>query len=68
MELRDVQAALAELERQQKKLGNRIAHREKLVADAQADIRRMRRELEDLVDRHIALGSEERKIIEGESE
>lgn len=64
MDLVTVQAALAELERQQKKLGNKIANRERQAADRQAEADAFKRELEALIDRHIELGAVERELKE----
>lgn len=66
MDLRTVQAALADIERQQKRIGNKIEHRTRVIAEAQVEVARLRRELSDLVDKHIELGGIERDLKENE--
>lgn len=64
MDLATVQAALADLERSMKKVGNKIKYREKVISDAEAELRELKREHEDLVDKHIELGAVERGLKE----
>jgi peptidoglycan hydrolase CwlO-like protein len=62
--LQDIQAAIADLDRQQKRLMRQIKHREKLVAEYQGQADEMKRTLDGVQDRWIALIAREREIKE----
>lgn len=66
MDLATVQAALADLERSMKRVGNKIKYREKVISDTEAELRKLKREHEDLVDKHIELGAVERRLTDDE--
>lgn len=66
MDLATVQAALADLERSMKKIGNKIDYRERIIRNTEAEIRELKREHEDLVDKHIELGAVERGLKDDE--
>lgn len=62
----DLRAAIAELARQQTRLGKQIAHREEQARARQAEADAFKRELEDVVDRWLALIAQER-ALDGDS-
>lgn len=65
--LADVQSAIADVEREMKKLRNKIAYRERTVQALLGEIEPMKREEADLVDRYVRLVAEEQEIIRPES-
>lgn len=67
MDLVEVQAAIADLDRQQKKLINKIKYAEQVAEDMAARARRLRAEVEGLQDRWIALIQKERELKENGS-
>lgn len=64
MDLETVQAALAETERELKKLNNKIAYREKVIAETYAEVGELRLKAAFLTDRYETLVVEERKLKE----
>jgi FtsZ-binding cell division protein ZapB len=64
--LEDLQAAIAELERKQKKLINKIKYADQVAEDMRARASRLRAEVDEVQDRLLALIVKERAIKEGE--
>lgn len=63
MDLKEIQAAIAELDRQRQKLNRQIEHREGEAAKRLDEAKAFKRELSDVVDRWVNLIAEEQKIV-----
>lgn len=66
MDLDTVRAAINDIERDLKKVANKIEYRERVIRNTQAEIAELRRDREDLVDRYTVLVAQERELKEGE--
>lgn len=62
MDLEDIRAAIADLDRRRVKLQKQIEHRHKEAAARKAEAARFERELEDVVDRWMKLIADERRL------
>jgi hypothetical protein len=65
MDLETVRAAVNDIERDLKKLRNKIAYREKVVADTLGEIAALRVDEERMTGRYIDLVTRERELKEG---
>lgn len=63
MDLKEIQAAIAELDRQRVKLNKQIAHRQTEADKRLAEVEAFKHELADVVDRWLNLILEEQKIV-----
>lgn len=63
MELKDIQAAISDVERSMRKVKNKIDYRDSVIAAQQREVDELRVEYGSLVDRYTALVAEEQRII-----